>query len=753
MFTQSWAWSQRSPSWICKTLRPRVRHSAARLGEESETATLSMSKATEGDFASRPSRSSDRSRTVSSSVSVGGRSRSDGGPMPSGNNGSESHRSRSGEWSRRDRGHGSERSHKSSRFHHSTRHRESGERARPKSSSEGSSSRSKQADVMDVRPSTSTHHQHHHNPCPLHLGYGLVLPRLKLRRQRLLAGLPDPVTRRRPFHPASLWWEDPGRTAAQCLPGPTDLNAIDYAVVFGADEVHGSERLQNTPRSGHSPRHRRSGEQTQPMFSGGFSSRARHADPTSSLEVIGGSWVRSGSQLHDRCESVDSVMSGLSYVSRREVQLSPVAPQQTEERTITVIPLPPSPADDGPASDGLAGDDLASDSPADDGPAYDGSAGDGSSRLVSFGWPSSCDRSDLLCTTQQLLLTQHSIRRFRLSTPIASSLQLLCRDALLKNFGFQPQVLSTVRTAPFESSRVLGPEPKVLQNTLRTIRQVDWMAGSSFTFAQRHRDSKSSRKAMSSKKTTSRTSVFDRLGSPTATKTQRTVTQEPPFRAGAGRGVRHRPYSDNRKKSGKFSAASSTNQRWRVPGGGLADFAPHWLSLLGNCRATGIVEDGVGSAFQQRHQLTHQCVSFRTRNSRQDLQQALDVLLLKGAKERVTNMTSLGYYNRLFLVPKKTGDLRSVILSQPPHDSATLQDGDARVRPFSHQKWAISIDIRDAYLHVPMHQAVRRYLRFVVNKQVYQFTGLPFGLATSRREFTKLLRPVVSSKLWSYTST
>ena len=151
-------------------------------------------------------------------------------------------------------------------------------------------------------------------------------------------------------------------------------------------------------------------------------------------------------------------------------------------------------------------------------------------------------------------------------------------------------------------------------------------------------------------------------------------------------------------QSGKFSAASSTKQHWRVPGGGLADFAPHWLSLLGNCRATGIVEDGVGSAFQQRHQLTHQCVSFRTRNSRQDLQQALDVLLLKGSIERVTNMTSLGYYNRLFLVPKKTGDLRLVILSQPPHDSATLQDGDARVRPFSHQKWTISIDIRDAYL-------------------------------------------------------
>ena len=135
--------------------------------------------------------------------------------------------------------------------------------------------------MMDVRPSTSTHHQHHHSPCPLHLGHQLVVPRLKLQRQRLPAGLPGPVTRRRPFHPASLWWEDSGPTAAQCLPGPRDLNAIDYyPVVFGADEVHGSERLHNSPRSRHSPRRRRSGERTQPTSSGGSSSRARHADPT-----------------------------------------------------------------------------------------------------------------------------------------------------------------------------------------------------------------------------------------------------------------------------------------------------------------------------------------------------------------------------------------------------------------------------------------------------------------------------------------
>ena len=71
---------------------------------------------------------------------------------------------------------------------------------------------------------------------------------IRLRRQSLPTGLPGPVTRRRPFHPASLWWEDPGPTAAQCLPGPTDLNAIDHVVVIGADKV--MERRDVTTHQG-----------------------------------------------------------------------------------------------------------------------------------------------------------------------------------------------------------------------------------------------------------------------------------------------------------------------------------------------------------------------------------------------------------------------------------------------------------------------------------------------------------------------
>ena len=84
--------------------------------KRAKTATESGSKATEADSAGRPSRSREPKKSVSSSVSMVGRPRSDG---VSGTKGSERHRSRSGERSRRS--HGSDRRHDSPRSHHSSR--------------------------------------------------------------------------------------------------------------------------------------------------------------------------------------------------------------------------------------------------------------------------------------------------------------------------------------------------------------------------------------------------------------------------------------------------------------------------------------------------------------------------------------------------------------------------------------------------------------------------------------------------------
>ena len=330
----------------------------------------------------------------------------------------------------------------------------------------------------------------------------------------------------------------------------------------------------------------------------------------------------------------------------------------------------------------------------------------------------------------------------------ASNLQLLHWDTLLKNFNFQPQVLASVRTAPFEGDHVVGPEPKVLRNCVRAIRQADVIR-----LACLWRSSRSSENPRPARKWRHPRRRLQDLQCLTAWGPQpprlRVLWHRSrPFKL-TPEGPVHDPSKEERSLARLLQLPQPDNVDGSQVGARLADFAPHWRSLLGNCRATSIVEDRVGIAFRQRPQLTHQSISFWTRNSRQDLQQAVDALLMKGAIERVTNVKSRGFYSRLFLVPKKTGDLRPVIdLSTlnrhmvVPHFKMEMQGSvQSAIRS---QEWTVSIDIRDAYLHVPMHQAVRKYLRFVVNKKVYQFTCLPFGLATSPWEFTKLLRPVVS---------
>ena len=333
----------------------------------------------------------------------------------------------------------------------------------------------------------------------------------------------------------------------------------------------------------------------------------------------------------------------------------------------------------------------------------------------------------------------------------ASNLQLLRRDVVLKNFGFQPQVLSTVRTAPFEGSHVLGPEPKVLQNRVRAIRQANRMAGSSVTFVQKTKDYKTNPKVTSAaKKSESRTSVFNRLGSAAATTGQKTVTQEQSFRGYAGRGARHRPYLDQRSRPKKSTTASSAGRRWRSSGGGSP------------CRLRPALEESAGQLLGHRHCRGWGGSDIPTKTSTDppvhqlpDQEQparppaSCGCLAVEGGHRAGHQRDIPRYYSRLFLVPEKTGDLRPVInlstlnrhMVVPHFKMETQGSVGAAIRS---QEWTVSIDIRDAYLHVPMHQAVRKYLRFVVNKKVYQFTCLPFGLATSPPEFTKLLRPVVA---------
>lgn len=54
----------------------------------------------------------------------------------------------------------------------------------------------------------------------------------------------------------------------------------------------------------------------------------------------------------------------------------------------------------------------------------------------------------------------------------------------------------------------------------------------------------------------------------------------------------------------------------------------------------------------------------------------------------------------------------------------------------------VSIDLKDAYLSIPIDIHDRKYLKFLWKGVLYQCNALTFGLASAPRVFTKLMKPI-----------
>ena len=131
----------------------------------------------------------------------------------------------------------------------------------------------------------------------------------------------------------------------------------------------------------------------------------------------------------------------------------------------------------------------------------------------------------------------------------------------------------------------------------------------------------------------------------------------------------------------------------------------------------------------------------------QALADCIQSLLSKNAIERVENVKSLGFYSHLFLVPKPHQRWRPVIylsrLNTFLHIEKFKMETPESIRTsLIPGKWVLSIDLLDTYLDIPIHPNSRKYLRFCHRSQVFQFTSLPFGLATAPQVFTMIVKEV-----------
>ena len=121
-------------------------------------------------------------------------------------------------------------------------------------------------------------------------------------------------------------------------------------------------------------------------------------------------------------------------------------------------------------------------------------------------------------------------------------------------------------------------------------------------------------------------------------------------------------------------------------------------------------------------------------------------LIAKSAVE-LAPLPSLGFYSRLFVVWKTSGSWRPVIdlsilnlfMDVSHFRMETIQSVLLSVRQGD---WMASIDLKEAYLQVPVHPDSRRFLQFVAQGNVYQFSALCFGLSTAPQVFSRVMAPV-----------
>ena len=134
------------------------------------------------------------------------------------------------------------------------------------------------------------------------------------------------------------------------------------------------------------------------------------------------------------------------------------------------------------------------------------------------------------------------------------------------------------------------------------------------------------------------------------------------------------------------------------------------------------------------------------------LDQEMKELLAKKAIHQVlTHIPSnRGFISSIFIVPKKDGGNRPVINLKPLNQFLIYEhfkmEGIHMLRDLLKQNdYLVKIDLKDAYLTVPIWKDHQKYLRFLWKGTLHEFACLPFGLATAPRVFTKLMKPVVAA--------
>lgn len=188
-------------------------------------------------------------------------------------------------------------------------------------------------------------------------------------------------------------------------------------------------------------------------------------------------------------------------------------------------------------------------------------------------------------------------------------------------------------------------------------------------------------------------------------------------------------------------------------GGRLRFFLPMWQQTTSDRGVLEIISNGYKIEFLQ--QPTLKFAPFPTPVNplhRKALWDSLQFMLRQKAVVQVPAVQRYqGLYSRFFIVTKATVGFRTILdlrsLNRNVRVTHFKMEALNTILPdFREGMFMTTIDLKDAYLHIPINPKHQKSLRFHVFHRHFQFVALPFDLPTSPRTFTKVL-VVIAARL------
>ena len=194
---------------------------------------------------------------------------------------------------------------------------------------------------------------------------------------------------------------------------------------------------------------------------------------------------------------------------------------------------------------------------------------------------------------------------------------------------------------------------------------------------------------------------------------------------------------------------SLPNLTTSAPAGSLSRYVKQWERITSNSLVLKIVKEGYKIQLVSSIDLPSPIIS----NPRDPVKlRALTGEIEKHLENGVISPIEFSanqYVSRVFTVQKPSGDFRMIIDLKNLNNFVNkihfrMENKETIQNLLAKNDYMVSIDLRDAFFTIPLHEESKKYAVFQFKDQRFQYNVLPFGLTSSPRIFTKIMKPIMA---------